>query len=172
MDWKSVLSSVAPVLGGSIGGPFGAAATRFAVEKLTGKAPATEANAEAMLSSIVEGASPEKLAELKSIDADFKVKMAELGFKEKQLHVQDRGSAREMAAKTSIAPQVILSIVYTIGYFFVLYFFMSGQIDVPATHEVMFGSLIGVLSAAQVQIMNFWMGSSSGSKTKTAKLNG
>jgi len=33
---------------------------------------------------------------------------------------------------------------------------------------VMFGGLLGVLSTAQIQIMNFWFGSSSGSKQKTA----
>jgi hypothetical protein len=33
-----------------------------------------------------------------------------------------------------------------------------------------FNMVLGVLTAGQVQIMNFWFGSSSGSKDKTSKL--
>ena len=60
-----------------------------------------------------------------------------------------------------------MSIVYTAGYFGVLFMFMTGHLEVPEPYSSMFSGLLGVLSAAQVQIMNFWFGSSAGSKRKT-----
>ncbi len=171
MNWKDIVRSVAPVIGGSLGGGFGATAAKFAVEKLTGIKLDPAADAESALEEAMKTATPEQLANLKKGDNDFKVQMAELGIREQELHAGDRDSAREMAQKTSMLPQIIISAVYTVAYGVVLYTFITGQVEVKDNHEVLFGSLIGILTAAQVQILNFWFGSSSGSKTKTAMTN-
>jgi hypothetical protein len=98
--------------------------------------------------------------------------MKELNLKEEDLHAKDRASAREFAAKTSITPQITLSMLYTVGYIAVLYMFLKGSVAVADSIKSEFNMILGVLTAGQVQVMNFWFGSSSGSKDKTNKLNG
>jgi hypothetical protein len=47
---------------------------------------------------------------------------------------------------------------------------MSGSIEVGESYQSMFNGLLGVLSAAQIQVVNFWFGSSAGSKAKTDQM--
>lgn len=165
IDWKDILKNVAPVIGGTIGGPFGAIGMKFLAGMLLGNENATEQE----IADAVVGASPEQLAQIRKWDNDFKVKMAELGFKEQELHVRDRESARQLAEK-NMTPQIILSTVYTIGYILVLWAFVSGKVEINSDVKAEFNMVLGAMTAAQVQIMNFWFGSSAGSKSKTAAL--
>ena len=162
LDWKEILGGVAPVIAGSLGGPFAGAATKFLAGKLLGKEDADPSE----LESAILGASPDQLAQIREIDNDFKGKMAELGFKTEELHVRDRGSARDLA-KIDMRPQVILSTLYTVGYVVVLWSFMTGQVDIAASVKAEFNMVLGAMTAAQIQILNFWFGSSHGSKSKT-----
>jgi len=70
-------------------------------------------------------------------------------------------------------PQITLSIVYTVGYFGTLASFIFGWAEVAPEYRDMTITLIGALAAPQIQILNFWFGSSAGSKAKTeAIVNG
>jgi len=75
-----------------------------------------------------------------------------------------------MAMTQGIKPQVVMSAVYILGYFGLLYAFVQGHVEVQEQFTSLFNGLLGVLSAAQIQIINFWFGSSFGSKEKTAAL--
>lgn len=165
-----ILKSLAPTLATALGGPLGGAAVKFAVDKLM---PGTEVENEQqgmdLLEQFINGANPERMAQLKALDNEFKLEMRRLDFRDAELNVQDRNSARQLATARGMAPQLILSVVYTIAYGVVLYCFMAGRIMVPDAQQILFGSLIGILTAAQVQILNFWFGSSSGSKGKDIK---
>ncbi|MCK5611782.1 hypothetical protein KAR91_58475 [Candidatus Pacearchaeota archaeon] len=168
-DWKGTLSKVAPMLGTAVGGPFGGMAASAALKLLDiepEKGGEEEQLAEAMVSI-----SPEQAVKLQMAEKEWKATMKELNLKEEDLHAKDRASARDMAAKTGIKPQVILSVLYTVGYIVVLYMFLSGGVDIAESIKAEFNMLLGVLTTCQVQIMNFWFGSSSGSKDKTHKLN-
>jgi len=165
-DWKGLVGKVAPVIGSALGGPFGGVATKFLADKLLGKEDATEEELEAA----IVGASPETLARLKEIDANFKTEMKRLGIAEEELHVRDRESARGLAQK-SMLPHILLSLAYSIAYFVTLYVYITGNVQLSEDLETLGISLLSILSAAQMQIMNFWFGSSSGSKEKTERLN-
>ena len=156
---KKIVGTVSPLLGGALGGPLGGM-----VGKMVQKALGVDSDSAAL--TILES-NPDSLLKLKQIEADLEVRMEELGITEEQIHADDRDSARALAKEKGITPQVIMSIVYTIGYFVVVFMFMANKIQVPPEHSVMFGGLLGVLSASQIQIMNFWFGSSAGSKRKT-----
>lgn len=166
-DWKSIVRTVAPFIGGSLGGPVGAAAASAISKALLGKDSATDNE----LEEAIRNATPEQLAELKKIDNDFKVKMAELGFSEKELHYKDRQGARKLF-EVNIYPQIVLSAVFITGYFIILYFVMGGLMssDMAIEVKMMVATLIGVLTGEVPRIMSFWFGSSTGSKEKTAKL--
>lgn len=167
MNWKAIVKNVAPVIGGALGGPFGAAATKALANVLTGSEDADEAAIE----QAVLSASPETLARLRESDQQFQVQMAELGFKTDQLHAHDRASAREMA-QVNMWPQIILSVTFIVGYFTVLTT-VHGLIKTPDeeinSQLIAFASgLLGLLTGEIPRIMAFWFGSSSGSKEKTA----
>ena len=161
---KGLLAGVAPLLGTALGGPLGGVAMKFMADKFTeGDTGKVE--------DFLLASSPDTLKELKIADMDFKQHMRELDINLEEIAFKDRDSARDFAKTKGIMPQVMLSVVYTVGYFGVLFMFMSGKMTIAPDHEVMFGGLLGVLSAAQIQIMNFWFGSSAGSKQKTEALN-
>lgn len=162
MNWKDIVKNVAPAIGAALGGPMGGMATKFIAEKLLGREDATESDvADYMLT-----ASPEKLVELKKLEADFKVRMRELDIDVFALEVQDRDSARQLF-KVNIWPQIVLSTIYILGYFVVLYTVLTQQFDIPQNMEALVNVLIGVMTAAVPTILQFWFGSSVGSKEKT-----
>lgn len=167
-DYKGLLAKVAPMIGGAIGGgPFGAMAATAALEVL-GLAP-EKGKEEDQFKEALKTLTPDQAVKMKDAELKWKATMKELGIKEKDLHARDRASARDMAAKTSILPQAVLSGLYTIGYFMVLYMFLTGEVQIADSIKAEFGIVLGVLTAGQVQIMNFWFGSSSGSKDKNTK---
>ena len=160
---KSLLAGVAPLLGTTIGGPMGGVAMKFLADKFTdGDTGSVE--------DFLLSANPETLQALKIAELEFKQEMKKLDIDLEQIAVDDRSSARDLAKERGITPQIILSVVYTTGYFGVLFMFMAGYLHVPVEYSSMFSGLLGVLSAAQIQIMNFWFGSSAGSKRKTEAL--
>jgi len=155
----SVLKKLAPTVATAVGGPFGGMAAAVLGEVLGVDGDSVE---EAILSG-----NPEVLMKVKEADQTFKVKMRELGIREEELHQRDRASAREMAAKLGMWPQVVLSIIYTMGYFVMLYLLVSGEWHPPPDSQELVAGLIGVLTAGVVKVMDFWFGSSIGSKQKT-----
>jgi len=166
-DWKSVVRTIAPILGGSLGGPVGAAAMGTIAKVLLGKDTAGEAELEIAM----QNATPEQLAELKKADNDFKIRMEELGFKREELMFKDVADARSLFG-INIWPQIILSGLYTIGYFIVLVLIMTDRANISPELQATANLIIGILTAAIPQILQFWFGSSTGSKEKTLLMNG
>lgn len=69
--------------------------------------------------------------------------------------------------------QASLSIAFIIGYFLVMGAFLFGYVRVPGEYHDMMIALIGVLTGALSQIMNFWFSRQRDSSTTgTAALPG
>lgn len=161
-DWKSLVRSVAPTIGASLGGPAGGMAVKFMADKFLGKPDATEAE----LMQAIRMASPTDMLALKRLDQEFALQMKALAIDVFKIETGDRQNARDLF-KTNIWPQIILSSIFVIGYFVLL-----GLII--AFHDIEFGdrvfgvlnTIIGVLTAAIPMILQFWFGSSTGSKDK------
>jgi len=164
-DWKSLVKTVAPVLGTALGGPFGGMATKW----LSGKLLGDEDAGEEALAQAISSANPEMFVRIKELNLEFKQEMARIGLEEKQLVVEDRKSARELF-KVNIWPQIILSIVYIAGYFTILGVVLTGKVNVDPDLKSLVNILIGVLTGTIPMIMQFWFGSSLGSKEKTKHL--
>jgi len=159
VDWKKLVKGIAPAIGTALGGPAGGLAVAAISESLLGKKDGTESEvAEAVLS-----ATPDKLLELKKIDNDFKLQMEQLGLDVFKAEVDDKKSARELF-KANMYPQIILSGLFVFGYFLIALPMIFGKIDPPDTP--MLAGLILVLTTNLANIMQFWFGSSHGSKTK------
>jgi len=163
-DWKATLAKVAPVIATALGGPLAGVAVKVASDAL-----GIEPNEDALAQAVASG-DPNILLKLKEADNTFRVEMRRLGVKEKEIAAQDRASARQMAASTTLLPQVALATVFLAGFVAVLYAVFTGGavLEDRLLNIAMF--LLGILSAGISQIMNFFFGSSEGSKSKTAIL--
>ncbi|MGH1460984.1 MAG: hypothetical protein ACRBB6_03000 [Neptuniibacter sp.] len=165
-DWKSIVRNIAPTLGAALGGPAGGMAVKFLADNLLGNAEASQADVEQFIAT----ASPEQMAVLKKLDQDFAIAMRQLDIDVFKIENEDRQNARDLF-KVNIWPQIILSSLFILGYFgimAVLIYFHNANIN-----DRIFGILntvIGVLTAAIPMILQFWFGSSQGSKDKTARL--
>jgi len=162
MGWKDIVASIAPVLGTALGGPFGGMATKFLAGKLVGD----ENAGEDIMEEMINNANPDLMFKIKELDADFKVEMKRIGLEEKQLVVDDRKDARKLFSVDK-RPQIILSGVFIGGYFVLVYALITGGFKVDSSQVALVSTLIGVLTAGVANIMQFWFGSSSGSKDKT-----
>lgn len=163
MDWKKIVGTVAPGIATALGGPLAG----LAVKALGGALGLGEGASEEAVAVAVSGANPDQLLAIKQADHGFKIKMRELGVDLERIAAADRASAREVA-KVNMWPHIVLSAVYTVGYFMMLYFFMTGSVEISSSLKTEFSIVLGVMTAAQTMIMQFWFGSSSGSKEKDA----
>jgi hypothetical protein len=163
MDWKKIVGTVAPGIATALGGPLAG----LAVKAIGGALGLGEGASEEAVAAAVTGANPDQLLALRQADQAFKIKMRELGVDLERIAAADRASAREVA-KVNMLPHMVLSAVYTVGYFMMLYFFMTGSVEISSSLKTEFSIVLGVMTAAQTMIMQFWFGSSSGSKEKDA----
>lgn len=161
-DWKNVLGGIAPTIAAALGGPVAGGAVKFLADKFLGDEKAGEHD----LAEAIAGASPQDLAELRRIDAEYKIAMEKAGVDVFKLETQDRANAREMATKTSLIPQMVLSVIYIVGYFTLIYLLLFGDAEIKQSVGDLAKVLIGVMTTAIPMILQFWFGSSHGSKNK------
>ena len=163
MDWKDIVKSIAPTLGTALGGPMGGMAVKFLGDKLLGSESASETD----VADFISSASPDTLLQVKGLENDFKTKMKELEVDVFKLETEDRKDARTLA-KFNMWPHITLSAIYVIGYFLVLSSILTGKVQIPVESREQVNILIGIMTAAIPMILQFWFGSSHGSKTKDA----
>jgi len=161
-DWKKLLGSLAPALATALGGPLVGGATQVIARVLLGKDNATDEEIAAALS----GASPEQMLALKQASIDYEKRLAELDIDIYKLSVDDRKDARKMFA-VNMWPQITLSIVFIVGYFVALRYVLTGMEGVTPEILSMASVLLGLFTREIPTIMQFWFGSSHGSKRKT-----
>ncbi len=162
LDLKGLIAGVAPTLATMLGGPLAGMAVKALSAKVLDKPDGTEEE----ITNALAVASPDALLELRKVDAELKSKLIDAGVRLEELDTQDRASARALATAKGIGPQVVLTCVYTIGYFVILIALMAGWTKVPTELRDVFISLITLLTGILIQQGNFWFGSSHGSQRK------
>lgn len=170
MSWKTLVKSVAPVIGSALGGPVGGVALKAISDKLF---PGEKLEGKALEKKIAEAINtdPDALLKLKQADQAFEARLKELDIDLEKIHADDRDSARDLAKNTTLLPQTIIAAIFISGFVLVLYAVFSGHVEMTADQSRIAMYLLGILSAGIMQIMNFFYGSSSGSKDKTAALS-
>jgi len=163
-DWKSIVGTLAPTIATALGGPLAGTATKFLSSALLGNEDASEHDIEAA----ILGANPDQLGKLREIDNSFKIEMKRIDVDVYALEVDDRKDARDMA-KANMVPQMTLSTIFIGGYFVIVWMLFSGQVVIDDSIRDMSNILLGVLTANIPSIMQFWFGSSHGSKQKTKR---
>lgn len=155
-----LLGQIAPTIATAIGGPVAGMAVK-ALAGALGLSP--EASADDVQTAMMN-ATPEQLAAIKKVDADFKVQMKQLDINLEQIAAGDRKSAREMMTATGVQTPAILSYSVIVAWVFIQYYLFTTVID-PSMRELI-ARVLGTLDGALMLVLSFWFGSSSGSHAK------
>jgi len=160
-----LLGQVAPSIATALGGPLAGMAVKTLSSVLLGHENGTEEQ----ISEAMASATPEQLAAIKKIDADFKVRMKELDIDLERISAGDRDSARKMQTETRDWVPKVLAIVITLGFFGILIWMLLNGMPQTGTEALLM--MLGALGTAWTGVVNFYYGSSAGSKAKTDALN-
>jgi hypothetical protein len=155
-----LLGQVAPTIATALGGPLAGVAVKTLSNVLLGHENGSEDDVKASLAT----ASPDQLAALKKIDADFKVQMKELDIDLERIAAGDRDSARKMQTETKDWVPKLLAIVITLGFFGILVWMLVQGMPQTGTEALLM--MLGALGTAWTGVVNFYYGSSAGSKAK------
>lgn len=159
-----LLAQVAPTVATALGGPLAGLAVKTLSEAMFGHQDASESDVSAALMS----ATPEQLQKLKETDATFKLKMKELDIDLEKIAAGDRDSARNMQMHTNDWIPRAMAIMVTFGFFGILAWLLTK--GVPPTGSETLIYMLGALGTAWTGIVQFYFGSSAGSKAKTDAL--
>ena len=160
-----LLGQLAPTIATALGGPLAGVAVKTLSNALFGHEDATEDQ----ISDAMASATPDQLAAIKKIDADFKVQMKSLDIDLERIAAGDRDSARQMQRETKDWVPKVLAIVITLGFFGILIWMLFKGMPQTGTEALLM--MLGALGTAWTGVINFYYGSSAGSKAKTDAMN-
>jgi membrane-bound ClpP family serine protease len=155
-----LLGQLAPSIATALGGPLAGVAVKTLSNALFGHEDGTEQQ----VSEAMATATPDQLAAIKKIDADFKVQMKSLDIDLERIAAGDRDSARQMQRETKDWVPKVLAIVITLGFFGILIWMLLNGMPKTGTEALLM--MLGALGTAWTGVVNFYYGSSAGSKAK------
>jgi hypothetical protein len=159
-----LLGQIAPTIATALGGPLAGLATKTLSNVLLG----TEDGSSDDIAKAMQSATPDQLAAIKQIDADFKVRMAELEIDLERIAAGDRDSARNREIQTGDYTPKVLAGAITLGFFGILFWmFVYG---VPKNGNEALLLMLGALQTAFTGVIAYYFGSSAGSKAKNELL--
>ena len=167
MDWKQTLATVAPAIATALGGPLAGVAVSMAGKALGLGDGATESDVEA---AVLSG-NPDVLVRLREVNTQFERDMKALDIDLERIHAGDRLSARDLAKTKGTFVQTALTVLFCSVFAVLMGQIFTGQEVVHSSMRDIANFLLGTLTGILMQQMNFWFGSSSGSKEKTQKLD-
>lgn len=163
VNWKGVLSTLAPTVASALLGPLGGMAVS-AIGSIMGiDEPTQDKIKTAITSGQMTG---EQVVALKQLELEFKDHELERQFKYADLEFKDSQSARDMQTATKSTTPTILTYLITVGFFGILGYMMTEHYHSSEPLLVMLGSL----GTAWTACVSFWFGSSHGSQGKDALL--
>jgi hypothetical protein len=158
---KRVIARAAPGLAHALGGPLAGAA----VEQLTRAIFGGEAVDEGTLAETLAAASPEQLVALKKAEQAFQVALRQASIEELRIDAGDRANARERQLKMNDWTPSVLGALVILGFFVVLGVMVA--FDLPPDTETEFSIMLGALATMTAAVVNYFFGSSAGSREKT-----
>lgn len=159
---KSVLATVAPLLGTALGGPFGGLAGTLLAKALGTTDPKA-------MEAAITSTDPDILLKIKQADNDFQAQLKALEISEERLAFDDTANARAREISIKDSTPKILAYLVTVGFFGVLgWLLWKGK---PEQGGDVMLVLIGSLGTAWTGIVAYYFGSSAGSAAKTDAIN-
>lgn len=167
MDWKSMISKAAPILGTLVGGPVGGAAV-MAVKMIAG-ALGVEDSPDAIEAELK--ANPEALLKLKELELNNKATLERLKTEQEKDRLTDVSSARsrqtehEKTTGKSDANLYVLAWTVVFGFFGLMGLLCFRALPNESSSVVFM--LFGALATGFGQVLQYFFGSSKSSAEKT-----
>jgi hypothetical protein len=158
---KRAVQGAAPQLARALGGPLAGAAAEALSRAIFGKPEASE-------QAIVEAlktASPELLVELRRADLDFARAIEEARVAEARVAAADRADARAREIARRDWTPTLMGSAIIVGFFVVLWGMVTHTL--PEGGQTEFSIMLGALAAMTAGVVNYFFGSSVGSREKT-----
>ena len=158
---KRLIAGAAPQLAHALGGPLAGAAVAQISRAVFGETGADEET----LADALAQASPDHLIALKKAEHEFQIALREASLDALRIDAGDRANARQrQIALADWTPSVIGGLII-LGFFIVLGVMVARQLPVGAETE--FSIMLGALATMTAAVVNYFFGSSAGSKEKT-----
>lgn len=157
LDWKSIVKTVAPVLGTALGGPMAGAATKFIADKFLGNPEAKDED----IAQALATASPDQLIKLKELDNNFATEMRKLDVDVYNIDALDRNSARDREKTIKDHTPAILAYALTVGFFATVWKLISDGV-VSESDQYM----LTIMSNLFLVALTYYFGSSNKDKSK------
>ncbi len=158
---KRAIAGAAPSLARALGGPLAGAA----VEQLSRAIFGDAAVDEEAIADALAAATPEQLLAIKKAGQDFEIALRQAALEELRIDAADRASARERQIKMNDWTPSVLGAFVILGFFAVLGFMVAKKLPVGAETE--FSIMLGALATMTAAVVNYFFGSSAGSREKT-----
>lgn len=158
---KRVLAGAAPQLARALGGPLAGAAAAQISNALFGRPDADDAAIEDALAV----ASPDQLVALKRAEHEFHLALKNAVVEEERIAAADRADARARQTQLHDRTPAALGAVIIFGFFVVLAAMITQRL--PSGAETEFSIMLGALATMTAAVVNYFFGSSAGSKEKT-----
>ncbi len=158
---KRAIAGAAPGLARALGGPLAGAA----VEQLTRAIFGSGAVDEDTLAETLAAASPEHLIALKKAEQEFQIALRQASVEEARIDSADRVNARERQVKMNDWTPSVLGALVILGFFVVMGVMVAKKL--PAGAETEFSIMLGALATMTAAVVNYFFGSSAGSREKT-----
>ena len=150
------LKNLVPMIGAALGGPLGGAAASFVAAKLGMNTSDVKAVSEVLLGGKM---TPDQIAQVKLAEIDFQKFLETNKIDIAKLDAANVADARAMQRETKSYFPATLSMIVMAGFFGILLSMMFARIDPSEPLLIM----LGALGAAFGAVVNFWLGSNSGS---------
>lgn len=172
MDWKDIGSkviSVAPLIGGALGGPVGAIATA------AGGLLASFLGVEASPTAVNGALTSDNIVRLKEMELKHEEAFLSWQNQQVQADLENVKSARNrevMMAKAGMGfaswgPPALISLVIVGGFFVILWLYMAAKMEGQQPNDGLM-ILMGALASAFLTVVNYYLGSSLGSSMKNS----
>jgi len=149
-----LIETVAPTIATALGGPVAGMAVKALSTALLGHDSGSEDDIRDALAT----ATPDQIAAIRKVDADFKVQMKSLDIDLVKIAANDRASARDMAVGTHSFTPSIMSYVIVCCWAVIQYFLFTHVIE--ASMRELIARVLGTLDGALMLVLSFWFGSS------------
>jgi hypothetical protein len=149
-----LIENVAPTIATALGGPVAGMAVKALSAALLGH----ENGSQEDITVALENATPDQIASIRKVDADFKVQLKKLDIDLAKIAADDRASARDMAMGTHSFTPSIMSYVIVVCWAIIQYFLFTHVID--ASMRELIARVLGTLDGALMLVLSFWFGSS------------
>ena len=156
MDMSKIgglLGAVAPTIATALGGPVAGMAVRALSNALFDHPDAPMKEIESALST----ASPDQLAAIKKVDADFKVQMKSLDIDLQRIAADDRKDARAYAVLSRDITPKLLAIAVVAMWGIVQYSMLHNVVD--GSMRELISRLLGTLDSAVFLVLSYYFGS-------------